>query len=62
MKPLVRSFRENIFRKWKITPETIEELKADLEALGPIQIRSYKSEFSYWSWKHEATHSESAQK
>lgn len=61
MKPLVRSFRENIFRKWKITPEIIEELKADLEALGPIQIRSYKSKFSYWSWEHEATHSEPAQ-
>lgn len=58
MKKFNQPFRQRLLRKWKVTSEGIEKLKKDLEVLGSIEIRFYKSVFSRWSLENEIVHSE----
>ena len=58
MKTFRQSFWQWLLRKRKVISEEIEKLEKDLEALGSVDIRSYKSEFSRWSLENEIIHSE----
>lgn len=58
LKTFRQSFWQLSMRKRKVFSEEIEKLKKDLEAIGSMDIRFYKSEFSRWSRENEIIHSE----
>lgn len=58
LKRVSRPIRETLLWRWNITPERIDELKKDFEALGSIEIKFYKSTFKTWSIELEVNRSE----